>query len=364
MQKISSYLYPNRVELIADLAGFEVEYTNVYQRNLQIYNGIDNTIEFDIKNADQKRIDLSTLSNIALNVMDTSGNALPNSPYTVTPTSIKGIAEVTIPQEDLVDLSSQFLRYSVTALKNGKDVILYSNSKFGAVGTIELVGDAMPTFRDPKIYKDFTSEIDHKGIPIFHSSAMPVTFYEAIPTDSVSLEIHVTGFIGSVWVEATENDTINLNAFKKAGKPFGSWTQGAEDGVFNGIIPFGSNLSVGSYKYFRVSYITSTVNGIGATFIVTQTLSGTYEVTVKYGGTSYSVNSLIKVPGSQLGGEDGVNDLIITVTGVDAAGAGASSYAVSSITNVTWTGVSASGTGEHIVSGFNYSGTVDYVNVE
>lgn len=364
MQKISSYLYPNRIELLADLAGFGVEYTNVYQRNLQIYNGIDNTIEFDIKNADQKRIDLATLSNIELNVMDVSGNALPNSPYTVTPTSIKGIAEVTIPQEDLVDLSSQFLRYSVTALKNGRDVILYSNSKFGAVGTIELVGTAMPTFRDPKIYKSYTSEVDHKGVPIFHSSAIPVTFYEAVPTDTISLEIKVTGFIGSIWVDATENDTVNLEVFKQAGKPFGSWTRDADDGPYTGIIPFGSNLSVGSYKYFRVSYITSTVNGIGGTFVVSQSLSGEYNVTVKYGGTSYSVASLIKVPGSQLGGEDGVNDLIITVTGVDSGGAGASSYAVSSITTVTWAGVSAAGTGSHIVSGFNYSGTVDYVSVE
>ena len=44
MQKLSSYLYPNRIELLADLAGFSVEYTNVYQRNVKIYNGIDNKI--------------------------------------------------------------------------------------------------------------------------------------------------------------------------------------------------------------------------------------------------------------------------------------------------------------------------------
>ena len=61
MQKISSYLYPNRVEVLADMASFNVEYTNVYQKNVKIYNGIDNTIEFDIKNADQKRIDLATI---------------------------------------------------------------------------------------------------------------------------------------------------------------------------------------------------------------------------------------------------------------------------------------------------------------
>jgi spore germination protein GerM len=127
MQKISTYLYPNRVQLLVDLAAFNVEYTNVYQRIVKIYNGIDNTIEFDIKNADQKRIDLTTLSSIQLNVMDATGTELPNSPYTVTPTAMKGIATVTIPQEDLTDLTEQFLKYSVTALKDGADVMIYAD---------------------------------------------------------------------------------------------------------------------------------------------------------------------------------------------------------------------------------------------
>ena len=363
MQKISSYLYPNRIELLADLAGFSVEYTNVYQRNLQIYNGIDNTIEFDIKNADQKRIDLTTLSDIMLNVMDASGNSLPNAPYEIVPTAIKGIGEVTIPQEDLSDLKSQYLKYSVTAVKNNKDVILYANSKFGAVGTIELVGNALPTVRPAVIYKSFISDIDIRGIPTYHSSVIPVTYYEAIPSQSVSLEISVTGFVGTIWIDATENSTINVEAFRKAGKPYGSWTQDASDGLYTGIIPFGSNLNVNDFKYLRVSYQTPTLNGVGATFIVTQSNSGIYNVEIKYSGTGYNTNAMIKILGSQLGGEDIVNDLIITVAGIDGAGA-TSAYAASSITSISWSGTSAPGTARHIVSGSNYSGTVDYISVQ
>ena len=88
MRKISSYLYSNRIELLADLAGFSVENRTVYQRIVKIYKGVDNVLEFDIKNADQKRLDIAispTITNIKLNVMDTEGNKLPNSPYTVSP---------------------------------------------------------------------------------------------------------------------------------------------------------------------------------------------------------------------------------------------------------------------------------------
>lgn len=249
MQKISTYLYPNRVQLLADLASFNVEYTNVYQRIVKIYNGIDNTIEFDIKNADQKRIDLSTVTQIEMNVMDAGGTALLNSPYIVTPTALKGIATVTIPQEDLLDLNPQFFKYSVSCIKDGQDTLLYADSRFGAVGTIELVGSAMPTFRDSKIYKDFTAEIDLEGFPISKSSAIPATFYEAEKTTSLNFEIFYTGFKGKIWIEGTLASTISSESFKPEVKlhEFPELTV-ATSGTFSVV------MDTVDYKYFRVRY--------------------------------------------------------------------------------------------------------------
>jgi hypothetical protein len=190
MQKISSYLYPNRIELLADLAGFTTEYTNVYQKTVKIYKGVDNVLEFDIKNADQKRIELSTtpsITDITLNVMDASGYAM--GTYTVTPTATKGIATVTIPQADVADIRHQFLKYSVTASKDNATIPLYADSRFGAVGTIELIENAMPRFRDDVIYDRFSGEIDFQGTVKNHTSAIPCKFYEAIPATEMSFEV-------------------------------------------------------------------------------------------------------------------------------------------------------------------------------
>ena len=250
MQKISSYLYSNRVILLADLAGFTVEYTNVYQRNLKIYNGIDNTIEFDIKNADQKRIDLTTLPQIELNVMDVRGKALENSPYTVTPTALKGIATVTIPQDDLDELSNQYLKYSVTAVNTaGADVLLYADTKFGAVGTIELVGDALPTFRDDRVYEHFTQEIDLNGNVTNHTPAIATKFYEAEPTKTFDFDIDVTGFIGTIYLEGTENSTISVNSYLDATPIRTITTTVATTTTINF-----NDVDVGNYNYFRVTW--------------------------------------------------------------------------------------------------------------
>ena len=262
MQKISTYLYPNRIELLADLAGFTTEYTNVYQRTLKIYNGIDNTIEFDIKNADQKRIDLTTLSTIRLNVMDAAGNALPNSPYTVNSTAIKGIATVTIPQADLTDLTQQYLQYSVTAVKAGADVMLYGDSRFGALGKMELVGSAMPTFRDDRIYNTFTGEIDLYGNVIQHSSAIPTKFYEAVATESLSFNIGTIGYIGTITLEGTTASTISVESWKNA-VPLRTYIISSRLSETTPVSFNWANVPIEKYNYFRVKWTQYTLSVAG-----------------------------------------------------------------------------------------------------
>lgn len=254
MQKISSYLYPNRISLLADMAGFSVEYTSVYQRTVKLYNGIDNTLEFDIKNADQKRIDLSAISSLELNLMDASGNAISGSPYRLDQIigsdnlPKKGLAKCIIPQEDINDYTPQFFKYSVSGVKDGNDVLLYADTRFGAVGTMELVGNAMPTFRSEQIYKTFTGEIDFSGNVVKHTSAIPTTFYEADPTAQITLEIATTGFVGKIWYEGTSNSTISVNSFLNATK----------HDIMSVALPatavYTVPVNIGDFKYIRVSY--------------------------------------------------------------------------------------------------------------
>jgi len=251
MQKISTYLYPNRIELLADLAGFTVEYTNVYQRNVKIYNGIDNTLEFDIKNADQKRIDLTTLTNIELNIMDASGLALPNSPYTLTPTAITGIASVTIPSLDLDELDHQFLSFSVSAIQSGKEVMLYGDTRFGAVGKIELVGNAMPTIRDNQVVTSFYKDLQYgtSMVEYFHCSAIPLRFYEAVATTQASIEFRFDQLVGTVKVEVTSDASISSETFTLRGTVLDTFVVDANTAYLLKTYP-----NVGDYTYVRITY--------------------------------------------------------------------------------------------------------------
>jgi len=259
MQKIQSYLYPNRVILIADLAGFTVENTIVYAKTVKIYKGVDNVIQFDVQNADQKRLDLVNtplVTNLKMNVMDMSGNALPNSPYTVSNTSITGIGTVTIPHTDLVNINHQYLQYSVTATDTNSNTIpLYTDSRFSAVGKIEVIGYATPTPHATTIYDRFYGEINFMGNVIQHTSATPCKFYEAVPTTSMNFSIHLTNFIGTIYVEATEDMTVSVESFANATK-LQSMTYSVATTTtltFNNV-PVANPVTGQNYNYMRVSW--------------------------------------------------------------------------------------------------------------
>ena len=52
MQLLPRYLVDNTTILVADLAGFITEYRPVYNRDIEIYRGIDNALQFYFFNAD------------------------------------------------------------------------------------------------------------------------------------------------------------------------------------------------------------------------------------------------------------------------------------------------------------------------
>ena len=58
MQLTPRYLSTNKAIVIADLANNITEYRPVYQRNLQVYKGIDNVLTFEIQNPDQKPLSI------------------------------------------------------------------------------------------------------------------------------------------------------------------------------------------------------------------------------------------------------------------------------------------------------------------
>jgi hypothetical protein len=240
MQKISSYLYPNRIVLLADLAGFTVEYTNVYQRNVNLYKGIDNTLEFDVKNPDQKRIDLDGYD-LVFTMMDTEGNQIIQKPMENLTT--KGLAKVVITAAELMNLKHEFFKFSVYADDGASQLLLYGDTRFGAKGTIELKGDVMPTPQPDRVCTLFSTMTDELGHTHWTSDVLTAQTYAAIPATTTTMAIYVTGLTGTIEVQATLNANVNDAIWST----IESINATPADTIIN-------RTYVGMYNWFRLKY--------------------------------------------------------------------------------------------------------------
>jgi hypothetical protein len=145
MQLIPRYLVKNKVDVIASDVGFVTEYRPVYSRQVKVYKGIDNSIQFRFLNADQKPIDI-TNEDIKFVAYDES--KIKVLELTATATATKGLATLTIGKTFLEDLPQQYLSYSVYFdSESDGQVLTYSDSHFGNNGTIFLDASSFP---DPR----------------------------------------------------------------------------------------------------------------------------------------------------------------------------------------------------------------------
>jgi hypothetical protein len=315
MQKIQFYLVPNRITVTTDMAGFTTEFRQVYTRTIKLYKGISNTIEFEIRNSDQRRQDVSGATITAMffdadrkKLFEVTGSMAQdtNGDYLI------GTMSVVIPAATIAKINPQQLGVAVKMTKNTVDYPLYADSQFGLVATCELLDgyNSAPDFIDQlNVFNyefdanSYFSEIGQFGSGINED-------YATAPTRSITCEIYPnTIFNGNVMIYATA-DKSNANDVKWTLVDTIAVNPDTWDPVDDAVVV------TGDYRYirFRIPRDRSLVSGAGARFTLTKS-GGLYtNVVAVVRGQGYQIGDTLTIRGSLLGGADGTNDLIITVT--------------------------------------------------
>ena len=149
MQLLPRYLYKNKVDVVASDVGFVTEYRPVYTRQVKVYKGVDNKIQFRMLNADQKPIDISGHV-IEFHAFDDEKNLVLEYNATIqddgTSKSTKGMFYVNVTENDLLNLPSQYLNYTIFDMEScDQKVVTYTNGHFDACGTIYISDCTSPT---------------------------------------------------------------------------------------------------------------------------------------------------------------------------------------------------------------------------
>jgi hypothetical protein len=210
MQLIPRYLVDERIKVLSNDSGFVVEYRPVYSRTLKIYRGIDNVIQFRLLNADQKPVSID--DEYYFVVFDENHNKLIERLTTVTDDSTsatRGMFEVTVTENDLLNVRQQYLHYNIYKRANGVNTVTYASRDFESAGIIYLDGHAYP---GAKYSTEITNFYQNGDVWVAGNDtnneigADPgINGNEALHT----VAVYSNGYIGNVEVQATLDNQIN-----------------------------------------------------------------------------------------------------------------------------------------------------------
>jgi hypothetical protein len=140
---ITTYLYDNKVAIqILDTAvtvmAAKTRDRVVYSRPIKIYQGIDNTITLEVKNQDQKPVNLTGMTVVA-QVQDPAGQT-PVTSITATVISVaRGQASIVIPQTVVDTLTQRFYKILVKVTSSGQTRPAYIDQNYSVALDLEVL---------------------------------------------------------------------------------------------------------------------------------------------------------------------------------------------------------------------------------
>ena len=225
MQLIPVYLYPNRITAYTSSSWTNERVRRVYNRNVKIYLGADNLLEFQIKNGDQKPISIANSHVMFSMISNDAKKLLLQKDCTLVSTS-QGRISVGLSEEELYDIDLGFYSYSLiqeTRSYDGSDYVvtsskpLYIDEQYGAFSTIEIVGDVQGNLKPSTIVKEFNYTNPAalgENEPKFYTSSL----IDAAPNTNHAQSLHtfqffVSNYSGEIKIQGSISEGANPKVF-------------------------------------------------------------------------------------------------------------------------------------------------------
>jgi len=196
----------------------------VYKRQIQVYKGIQNVLEFQLLNADQKPIDITkyTFSDstetpqivfVAFDennrkIIEHEGEVIFEDDSAVN----RGLFRVIITENDLLNIKDQYLSYAIYLQDaNGLPRLTYADSHFGMEGTIKVSSEALPGPQPTYSVTNFLPYNSDPNVNEWYSE--PVTAEPAVNGNEAlhTVAIYTENYIGDITIEATLENQIDGN---------------------------------------------------------------------------------------------------------------------------------------------------------
>ena len=230
MYSTSVYLFTPRQIVVFFSGNSARRYQLVYAKNLRLNKGVDNVIQFQFLNQEQKPVDITDLE-VSCRIISYDGTKLLLR-KALTPTlALNGLAQLVTTSSELEDIDTQLCYYSLEINNGSYDLPVYVNSEAAARGVIEIVNSILPSFVPATDVTIPSHIVPNNSVETYYSSVINTS-----DNPVLSVQPYFDGYSGNVQVQGS---TVPNAEWYNIGNAYSYLDSSESDGyTINGFHPF------------------------------------------------------------------------------------------------------------------------------
>ena len=203
MYTTSVYVYTQRQIVVLLFGNSPRKYMPVYAKPLTLHKGVDNKIQFQFLNQEQKPVDITGKS-ITCRILKYDGTAVLLQKALDLDFALTGIASLTLNAADIEDIVPQKAYYSLEIPVGEFDFPVFVDQNAGARGDMNIVNSVLPSFVPSA---NITIPTGQPFPNLAQNESSNVTYVTSVINTEdnpiLTIQTHYTEFYGDVTIQGS-----------------------------------------------------------------------------------------------------------------------------------------------------------------
>lgn len=206
MYATSVFLYTQR-QVVVLLTGYSPrKYMPVYAKPLTLHKGVDNQIQFQFLNQEQKPVDI-TGKEITCRIISYDGREVLIQKALTLQLPLTGIAALYLNPAELEDIVAQKAYYSLEIPVGAFDFPVFVDQNAGARGDMNIVNSVLPSFVPSAEISIPTGQpfpnLSNSNIPLPNANTYFTSVFETNDNPILTIQVNYHEFYGNVTIQGS-----------------------------------------------------------------------------------------------------------------------------------------------------------------
>lgn len=234
MYSTSVFVYTQRQIVVLLSGNSPRRYMPVYSKPLTLHKGVDNQIQFQFLNQEQKPVDI-TGKEITCRIISYDGSKILLSKALTLQLPVTGIAALILNAADIEDIDAQKAHYSLEIPVGSFDYPVFVDQNAGARGDMNLVNSVLPSFIPSQNITIPTGQPFPNLNPSANANSTANTYYTSVISTEdnpiITVQASLSDYYGNVVVQGStipDNDwyPIETHSYANATETVGYTIRG------------------------------------------------------------------------------------------------------------------------------------------